>query len=81
MLKIGKYRMGAAAFSTAVLFIILSICAISSAICQARQEWSMPLAYIMVINESFALMVTLVYGIFAHLALVLIEKIRKRNKL
>lgn len=37
----------------------------------------MPLSYIIIINVGMALLATLVYGIFAHFAIVIINKLRK----
>lgn len=74
MIRIGKYRFGFAPISMIVVFVILSVCAIISAVRQARPEWPMPLWQIILINEVLALLVTLVYGILAHFAIVLIDK-------
>lgn len=78
MIQIGKYKFGFAALSMIVVFIVLSVCAVVAAFQQARPEWSMPLSHIIIINEGMALLATLVYGIFAHFALTIINRIRKR---
>ena len=39
----------------------------------------MPLSSLILINEGMALVVTLVYGIFAHFAVVLIDRILKNK--
>jgi hypothetical protein len=60
-----------------VVFIVLSVCAVIVAFQQARPEWPMPLSYLIIINEGMALLVTLVYGIFVHFAIAIINKLRK----
>lgn len=77
MIQIGRYKLGFAPLSMIVVFIVLSVCAIVAAFQQARPEWSMPLSHIILINEGMALLVTLVYGIFTHFAISIINKIRK----
>lgn len=77
MIQIGKYKLGFAPLSMIAVFIILSVCAIVAALQQARPEFSMPLSYIIIINESMALLATLVYGIFAHFAIAIINRLRK----
>ena len=74
MIQIGKYRFGFLPVSMIVVFILLSICAILTAIRQARPEWPMPLWNIILINEGMALLGTLVYGIIVHLAKAAMEK-------
>ena len=69
--------MGFVPLSMIVVFIVLSVCAIVAAFHQARPEWPMPLSYIIIINVGMALLATLVYGIFAHFAIVIINKLRK----
>lgn len=76
MIQIGKYRLGFAPVSMIIVFVILSVCAIISAVRQARPEWPMPLWQIILINEGMALLVTLVYGILVHFAIVLIDKFK-----
>lgn len=69
--------MGFAAASMAVVFVVLSICAVVAACRQARPEWPVPLWQLIVINECLALVVTLVYGILVHFAIALIDRLRK----
>ncbi|MDE6549481.1 MAG: hypothetical protein K2L22_10845 [Muribaculaceae bacterium] len=66
-MRIGKLKIGLAPLSMVVLFIVLSIFAILAAVRQARPEWPMPLSSLIIINESMALLATLVYGIILHL--------------
>lgn len=77
MIQVGRYRLGFAPLSMIVVFIVLSVCAIVAAFHQARPEWPMSLSYTIIINEGMALLATLVYGIFAHFAIAIINKIRK----
>lgn len=77
MIQIGKYKFGFAPLSMLVVFIVLSVCAVAATFQQSRPEWSMPLSYIIIINESMALLATLVYGIFAHFAIAIINRLRK----
>ena len=77
MIRIGKYRMGFAAASMAVVFGALSVCAVVAACRQARPEWPVPLWQLIVINECLALLFTLVYGILAHFAIALIDRLRR----
>ena len=77
MIQIGRYKMGVAPFSMIVVFIVLSVCAVVAAFHQARPEFPMPLSKIILINEGMALLATLVYGILAHFAIVLIDRIKK----
>lgn len=80
MIQIGRYKFGFVPLSMIVVFIVLSVCAVVSAFQQARPEWSMPLSSQILINEGMALMATLVYGIFTHYAIALINRISKKNK-
>lgn len=80
MIRIGKYEFGFAPFSMAVLFVVLSIVAVLSAIYQARPEFPMPLTSLIIINECFALMATLVYGILLHLTISFITYIKRRKR-
>ena len=80
MIQIGRYKFGFAVLSMIVVFIVLSVCAVFAAFNQARPEWSMPLWYIIIINEGLVLLATVVYGIFVHLVLSFIEWIRRKNK-
>lgn len=77
MIQVGRYRLGLAPLSMIVVFIVLSVCAIVAAFHQVRAEWPMPLSNIIIINEGMALLTTLVYGIFAHFAIAIINKLRK----
>lgn len=66
MIRIGKYEIGFAPFTMAVIFVGLSIIAVLTALNQASPEYPMPLYSLIIINESFALLATLVYGIILH---------------
>lgn len=77
MIQLGKYKLGFAPLSMIVVFIVLSVCAIVAAFQQARPEWPMPLSGIILINEGMALLVTLVYGIFVHFAIAIINRLKK----
>ncbi len=79
MIKLGKFEVGFAPISMAVLFIILSIFAIFSALNQARPEFPMPLSSLIIINETMALLATLVYGILVHLIMSFVKWNRKRK--
>ena len=76
MLQIGRYKLGFGPASMIVVFVVLSICAIVAAVRQSRPEWSMPLSRIIIYYESMALLATLVYGIFVHFAIDIINRIR-----
>lgn len=76
MIQIGRFRFGFTAFSTIIVFIVLSACAISAAIRQARPEVPVPLSLSIITNESLALLATLVYGIFAHFATAIINRLK-----
>ena len=77
MIQVGKYKFGFAPLSMIVVFIVLSVCAIVAAFQQARPEWSMPLSHVIIINEGLAVLATLVYGIFVHFAITIINRLRK----
>ena len=77
MLQIGKYKIGFAPLSMVVVFIVLSLCVIFVTFHQYRQEWSMPLSHIIIINEGLALMITLVYGILVHFVMSIINYFKK----
>lgn len=77
MIQIGRYRLGFAPLSMIVVFIVLSVYSVIAAFQQARPEWPMPLSYLIIINEGMALLATLVYGIFVHFAIAIINKLRK----
>ncbi len=79
MIRIGKYEFGFAPFSMVILFVVLSIVAVLSAINQARPEFPMPLSALIIINEAFALIATLVYGILLHLTISIVTFIRNRK--
>ena len=80
MIRIGRFEFGFAPLSMVILFIILSIFAVLSAIHQARPEWPMPLASLVMINESVALVATLVYGILLHLIMTFMSWIKERKE-
>lgn len=75
MIQIGRFKFGFASLSMIVVFIVLSVCAVAAAFHQARPEYPMPLSGLILINEGLALLVTLVYGIFAHFAITIIDRI------
>jgi len=77
MIQIGRYNWGFAPLSMIVVFIVLSVCAIVAAFHQEQPEWSMPLSHIIIINEGMAILATMVYGIFVHFAIAIINKLRK----
>ncbi|GFI52567.1 hypothetical protein IMSAGC021_00871 [Muribaculaceae bacterium] len=77
MIRIGRYELGFAPLSMIVVFIVLSACAVTAAFHQAKPEWSMPLTSAIIINEGMALLATLVYGIFVHFAIEIINRLRK----
>lgn len=77
MIQIGRYRLGFAPLSMIVVFIVLSVCSVIAAFQQARPERPMPLYSLIIINEGMALLATLVYGIFVHFAISIINKLRK----
>ncbi|WP_304999564.1 hypothetical protein [Duncaniella muris] len=77
MIQIGRFKLGVAPLSMIVVSIVLSVCAIVAAFQQAKPEWPMPLSHIIIINEGLALLATLVYGIFVHFAIAIINRLRK----
>lgn len=77
MIQIGRYKLGFAPLSMIVVFIVLSVCAVIAAFKQVRPESPMPLSSLIIINEGMALLVTLVYGIFVHFAIAIINRLRK----
>lgn len=79
MIQIGKYRLGIAPLSMIVVFIVLSVCAVTAAFRQSRPEWPMPLHLNILINESLALLVTLAYGIIVHFIIAIIDRRRKQS--
>lgn len=77
MIKIGVYKLGLAPLSMIIVFIVLSVCAIAAAFQYTRPEYPMPLLGQILINEGMALLATLVYGIFIHFAIAIINRLRK----
>ena len=69
-----RFHISRAAASIVIVFLILSVIAISSALLQDRPEWAMPLWGVLIINESLALAGTLVYGIILHVVPTLIKR-------
>lgn len=78
MIQIGRYRFGLAQASMIIVFVVLSICAAVAAFNQARPEYPVPLGDLLLINECMALAVTLVYGIVAHFAVAIIDRLRRK---
>ena len=76
MIQIAKYKLGFAPLSMIVVFIALSVCAVVAAFQQARPEYPMPLSGLILINEGMALLATLVYGIFTHVAIAIFNRLR-----
>lgn len=79
MIRIGKFEFGFAPLSMVILFIVSSIFAISSAVSQARPEYPMSVSGLIIINESVALLATLVYGILLHVIMTLRSWIKMRK--
>lgn len=79
-MRIGKLEIGLAPLSMVVLFITLSIFAMLAAVRQAHPEWPMPLSSLIIINESLALLATLVYGIIIHLIMAFLSWYRSSRK-
>lgn len=77
MIQIGRYKLGIAQLSMIVVFIVLSVLAVVAAFQQARPEWPMPLSCLIIINEGMALLATLVYGIFLHFAISIIDRLKQ----
>ncbi|WP_289749666.1 hypothetical protein [Muribaculum intestinale] len=77
MIKIGVYKLGLAPLSMIIVFIVLSVCAIAAAFQHTRPESPMPLSDLILINEGMALLATLVYGIFFHFAIAIINRLKK----
>ena len=78
-MRIGKFELGFAPLSMAIVFIVLSVFAVLSAVRQARPEWPMPLSSLIIINESLALLGTLIYGILLHMTVALTKWLRTRG--
>ncbi len=70
-IRIGRFDLGASQISMVIVFITLSVCAVIAAFHQYRSEWSMPLHYIIFLNETLALAATLCFGILLHFILAL----------
>ena len=71
-----KGKFGWPQLSMVIVFIAMSSIAVGAAVHQARPEWPIPLYQLILINEGFALMATLVYGIILHLTLTIIKHYR-----
>ena len=80
MIRIGKFNIGSTAFSVGVVFVVMSICAIATAIIQYRPEYSMPLSYSLIMNEGLALAATMIYGIILHFAVIIKKSYKSKNK-
>ena len=81
MIRLGKFDIGFGPLSMAIIFVLLSIFAISSAFSQAKPEFPMPLSSLMIINETMAVLATLVYGICVHLIVAFLNWYKRRNGL
>lgn len=79
MIKIGRYNMGWGPFSMIIIFIVLTACAVVSAVQQSRAEWPVPFRDIIMINETMALFATLIYGIIIHLIINIFKKPHKSH--
>lgn len=77
MIQIGRYKFGVGPVSMIIVFIVLSVCAVVTAFHQAKPEYPMPLSGHVIINEGMALLATLVYGIFVHFAVALVNRLKK----
>ncbi|MDE6191409.1 MAG: hypothetical protein K2G47_07265 [Muribaculum sp.] len=78
MIRINNINLGFTAFSTILLFITLSICAVTATCHHTEPESSVSLSSLLA-NESMALLATLIYGICAHFAVAAINYIKKKN--
>lgn len=76
MIQIGKKKLGFVTLSTAVVFVVLSACAVAAAFRQTCPECAMPLSCHVFANMAMALAVTAAYGAFAHFAMVAINKMK-----
>lgn len=74
MLSFGKYKIGIAPLSMLAVFLVASTFAVFAAFHQYKPQWSMPLSYLIMINECAALLVTLVYGIILHFSIFLYNR-------
>lgn len=79
MIQIGRYRIGFAPASMAVVFVVLTACAVVVALDQTRPEWSMTFGQRIMIYEGMAIVVTLIYGIFAHFVFAFVDKRRNQK--
>ncbi|MDE6458993.1 MAG: hypothetical protein K2L31_10425 [Muribaculum sp.] len=70
MIRINNINLGFTAFSTILLFITLSICAVTATCHHTEPESSVSLS---------SLLATLIYGICAHFAVAAINYIKKKN--
>lgn len=77
MIQIGRYKFGFAPLSMIAVFIVLTACAIVAAITHDNPYSPLPLSARILINEGMALLTTLVDGIFAHFAIIIINRLKK----
>lgn len=77
MIQIGQYKFGFAPLSMIAVFIVLTACAVVASVTRDNLYSPLPLSVRMLINEGMALMATLVYGIFAHFAIIIINRLKK----
>lgn len=78
-IRIGRFSIGLAPVTVIIVFFVLSIVAIISAYRQYRPEWSLPMSYLIIINEGIALLGTLLYGIFIHFIVEVVNDIRRKR--
>lgn len=74
-----KGKFGWPQLSMVIVFIAMSAIAVGAPVHQARPEWPIPFYQLILINEGFALMATLVYGIILHLTLTIIKHYRNEH--
>lgn len=74
-----KGKFGWPQLSMVIVFIAMRAIAVDAAGHQARPEWPMPFYQLILIDEGFALMATLVYGIILHLTLTIIKHYRNEH--
>jgi hypothetical protein len=77
MIQIGRYKFGFVPLSMIAVFIVLTACAVVASITQDNPYSPLPLSARILINDGMALLATLVYGIFAHFAIVIITQLKK----
>lgn len=77
MIQIGQYKFGFAPLSMIAVLIVLTACAVVASVTRDNLYSPLPLSVRMLINEGMALMATLVYGIFAHFAIIIINRLKK----